>query len=63
MQISELITIPEFCVWSRIGRTRVYEEIATGALRALKIGRRTVIKREDAVAWLDSQPALVARAG
>lgn len=62
MPIPDLLTIPEFIQWARIGRTKTYEEIADGALRALKVGRRTLIKRSDAIAWLDSQPALAARA-
>lgn len=62
MPIPELLTIPEFILWSRIGRTKVYEEIAAGALIALKIGRRTLIKRDDALAWLNSQPTLAAGA-
>lgn len=58
MSLPHLLTIPEFCAWARIGRTKTYEEIATGALVALKIGRRTLIKRDDACSWLDSQPVL-----
>jgi excisionase family DNA binding protein len=62
MSLPELLTIPEFCAWARIGRTKTYEEIAAGALTALKIGRRTLIKRDDACSWLDRQPMLVAGA-
>jgi excisionase family DNA binding protein len=62
MPIPELLTVPEFIQWSRIGRTKVYEQIAAGALRALKVGRRTLIKRDDALTWLDSQPVLAAGA-
>ena len=58
MPIPEILTIPEFLVWSRIGRTKTYEQIADGVLRAFKVGRRTLIKRDDALAWLDSQPTL-----
>lgn len=58
-----LLTIPEFILWARIGRTKTYEEIGAGALRALKIGRRTLIKRDDALAWLDRQPVLTKGAG
>lgn len=58
----ELLTIPEFIGWCRLGRTRVYEEIGSGRLRAIKIGRRTFVRRDDALAWLDSQPALVTKA-
>jgi excisionase family DNA binding protein len=58
MSLPELLTVAEFCAWARIGRTKAYEEIGSGALRALKIGRRTVIKAADADAWLAAQPAL-----
>lgn len=58
MPIPEILTIPEFLAWSRIGRTKTYEQIADGVLRAFKVGRRTLIKRDDALAWLDGQPAL-----
>lgn len=58
MQIPELLTITEFLAWARIGRTKTYEEISHGTLRALKVGRRTLIKRDDALAWLESQPTL-----
>ena len=58
MTLPELITIPEFCAWARIGRTKAYEEIATGALRAIKIGRRTLVRLDDASTWLSGQPAL-----
>lgn len=58
MPITDLLTVPEFCLWARIGRTKTYEEIASGGLRALKIGRRTLIKRDDALAWLAAMPSL-----
>lgn len=41
-------TIPEFCAWSRIGRTKVYELIANGDLHVVKIGTKTLIRRVDA---------------
>lgn len=58
MSLPQLLTIPEFCAWARIGRTKAYEQIGSGALPALKIGRRTVIKVADADAWLAKQPLL-----
>jgi excisionase family DNA binding protein len=61
MPIPELLTINEFTQWARIGRTRTYEEIGRGALRALKIGRRTLITRDDALAWLAGQPTFEPR--
>lgn len=51
-----LMTIREFSRWSRIGRTRLYEEIRSGSLVAIKVGRRTFIRESDARAWLDAQP-------
>jgi excisionase family DNA binding protein len=63
MSLPELLTVTEFCAWARIGRTKTYEEIAAGALIALKIGRRTLIKRDDALTWLDNQPALATGMG
>lgn len=61
MSLPELLTIPEFCHWAKIGRTKVYQEIGSGALRALKVGRRTLIIRDDAADWLSAQPALSPR--
>ena len=58
MSLPQLLTIPEFCAWARIGRTKAYEEIGAGKLRAVKIGRRTLIKAADADIWLSSQPSL-----
>ena len=36
----------------------IYEEIAAGRLIARKIGRRTIVRRADALAWLRSAPQL-----
>jgi excisionase family DNA binding protein len=47
-------SVPEFCEATSIGRSLVYEEIARGRLRATKVGSRTVILREDGIAWLHS---------
>ena len=44
-----------------IGRTLIYAEIRDGRLHARKIGRRTVILREDLRNWLEAQPAARSR--
>jgi hypothetical protein len=44
---------------SDISRSMIYEEIAAGHLIARKIGRRTIVRRADALAWLRSLPCLL----
>jgi excisionase family DNA binding protein len=41
-----------------VGRSTIYENINSGALKARKAGRRTLILRADLQAWLDSFPAV-----
>lgn len=48
--------IPEFCRRYGIGRTNAYQEIAAGRLRAVKVGRRTLIAHDAAEAWLAALP-------
>ena len=47
-------SIPEVCRTASIGRTRLYSEISEGRLRAVKVGRRTLIRTEDLDTWLRS---------
>jgi excisionase family DNA binding protein len=42
------------------GRTKVYEEIKAGRLRARKVGTRTIITEDDAEDWLRSLPVIEA---
>ncbi|MGB4108044.1 MAG: DNA-binding protein [Alphaproteobacteria bacterium] len=37
-----------------IGRTKIYAEILSGRLKKLKVGRRTIITKQAAEAWLNS---------
>lgn len=53
-------TIKEFMALASVGRSFVYEEIAEGRLNAVKAGRKTLIREEDAKAWLDALPAMKA---
>lgn len=59
MQAESIIkayTIKDFCRAYGVGRTLVYSEMAAGRLRARKAGRRTLILKTDADAWLDALP-------
>jgi excisionase family DNA binding protein len=53
---TEFMTVPEFMRWARIGRTKTYEELAAGRLRAVKVGRKTLIRMPDAHDWARSNP-------
>jgi excisionase family DNA binding protein len=50
-------TIREACEASGIGRTSLYELLKSGALRARKHGKRTLILHKDLNRWLDSLPS------
>jgi len=49
-------TIAQFSEAFGPGKTKIYEEINAGRLRAQKCGRRTIITAENAEAWLASLP-------
>jgi excisionase family DNA binding protein len=51
-------TIPEACSGAKIGRTALYEAIRSGALRAVKRGKRTLIFDDDLRRWLRSLPEI-----
>jgi excisionase family DNA binding protein len=51
-------SIREFSEAFRVGRTKVYEEIKSGRLRARKVGKRTVITDDDAEEWINRLPLL-----
>ena len=54
-------SVHEFCVRYGIGRTNAYQEIAAGRLRAVKVGRRTLITQDAAEAWLAMLPQVQAK--
>jgi len=51
-------TVKQFCDKYQIGRTRFYEEVEGGRLPIRKLGRKTLVIREDAENWLRSLPVL-----
>lgn len=52
----EGLTLNDASIISGIGRTKLYEAIASGELKARKFGSRTLILREDLVGFLKSLP-------
>lgn len=48
--------IPGASKESKVGRSKIFEEISAGRLKARKVGRRTIILRDDLVAWLSALP-------
>ncbi len=62
MNNSTLIhSIPEACSIACAGRTALYEAIRTGALRAVKRGRRTLILDEDLRRWVQNLPQVTVK--
>jgi excisionase family DNA binding protein len=52
------MSVAEFCARYALSRTKTYEEIKSGRLRALKCGKRTLVTDADAEEWLHSLPTI-----
>jgi excisionase family DNA binding protein len=50
------LRVREACASLSISRSKLYEEVAAGRLRALKAGSRTLIPTKSIDAWLSSLP-------
>lgn len=49
-------SIPEFCEMTSLGRSTVYEMLASKRLPARKCGSRTIITHADAISFIQSLP-------
>lgn len=52
-------TIPQAAEAAQTGRTKLYDEIKHGRLPIVKIGRKTLIRREALEDWLRQNEQLV----
>jgi excisionase family DNA binding protein len=52
-----MVRVPD---WLGISRSKAYEEIAAGRLKAVKCGSKTLITYASGKAWLDALPDLAA---
>jgi excisionase family DNA binding protein len=58
----EGLSVFEACRVAGIGRTKIYEAISDGRLKARKLGKRTLVLRGDLQAFLDNLPVVKADA-
>jgi excisionase family DNA binding protein len=58
----EGLSIMEVCCVTGIGRTKIYEAISNGRLKARKFGKRTLVLRTDLQVFLASLPLVTADA-
>jgi excisionase family DNA binding protein len=54
----EAFAVREFCARYGICRQTFYDEVRRKRLRAVKLGKKTVILKSDAEAWAASLPEL-----
>jgi excisionase family DNA binding protein len=52
------LSILQACESSGLGRTKLYGAIKSGELTARKVGRRTIIRRDDLDNYLKSLPVI-----
>jgi excisionase family DNA binding protein len=50
-----LFTIADLVGMTRIGRTRIYEEIAAGRLRTVHFGRAVRVRSDDYARWVEER--------
>jgi len=55
--VKEGLSISEACAFAGIGRTKIYQAISEGSLKARKCGKRTLVLRGDLRDFLASLPA------
>lgn len=55
------ITVAEAIAVFRVGRTKLYQLISSGEIRAVKLGRRTLIPAQSAIKYFEDLPTFPTR--
>lgn len=55
-QLPILVSIPEACQRTGVGRSFLYERLADGSIRSVKAGRRRLVDLASLQAWAASLP-------
>jgi excisionase family DNA binding protein len=58
-----MVSPAEGCRLVATGHTRLYEALNDGSLPAVKLGRKTLIKMTDLIAWAETLPRYEPRVG
>ncbi len=53
---SIFLTVSEACRRLKIGRTYFYKLIGSGEIRALKVGKKTLVTEEEIQRWISALP-------
>ena len=57
----KFLPVREWCAMTGMSRTGTYNELASGNLKAIKLGNRTLVDVEPGLAWLRSLPTATFR--
>jgi excisionase family DNA binding protein len=61
--VPDALSIPDACEMASVGRSTIYAAITEGRLKARKLGRRTLILRDDLAHFLAALPQASAGPG
>jgi excisionase family DNA binding protein len=56
-----LLTIPQCCRLTALGRTKFYELVSTGEIPVRKVGKRTLVAAADLKRWAERLPAIAVK--
>ena len=55
-KLPDILNVEEFIGWARISRVTFYKEVKQGRIKIRKVGKRTLIAKNDAVKWFQDLP-------